>query len=147
MRSLTYSFDDVSLRFISTLTGISDYNGEGLGTISIKSLTAPTKLLGSADGQTMTLRQPGSRTEVVITTPQVSSLATKLLNNYELLSKASSAVWNSNQIWLRHKTTKMEVVLTFVSYKNPPDLVFTSRGQVMEFTFVAEAMNVVCLTL
>lgn len=147
MRSLVYSFDDVSLRFISTLTGVSDYNGEGLGTITIKSLTNPTELLSSADGQTMTLKQPGSRAELLISTPQVSKLATRLWNNYMLLSKANSTVWNTNQVWIRHKTTSTEILLTFVSYKLPPELVYTSQGKFIEFSFVAESMNLVCLTL
>lgn len=147
MRSLTYSFDDVSLRFISTMTGVSEYNGEGLGTITIKSLVNPTDLLGSADGQVMTLKQANSKAELIISTPQVSKLSSRLWNNYMLLSKANSTVWNTNQAWIRHRETNMEIILTFVSYKQPPDVIFTARGTFTEFHFVAESMNVVCLTI
>lgn len=145
MRSLTYSFRDVSLRFISTLTGVSDYNGDGLGTITVTSSTLPTKTLGSADGNTMTLKMPGSRAKIRILVPQVSTLAKRLWNNYMLLSKANSTVWNTNQVWLRHKDTGMEILLGFVSYELPPDLVFDAQGVFTEFTFLAETMTVTCL--
>lgn len=145
MKSLTYSFDDISFRFISTLTGVSDFNGEGLGTISIESLVNPTKILGSADGQVMTLKMPNTKARFKVTTPQVSRLAKKLWNNLMLLSKANSTVWNTNQAWIRETGSGMEIMLTFVSYEKPPELIFTSRGTFTEFTFVAESMNVLCL--
>lgn len=145
MKSLTYSFDDISFRFISTMTGVSDFNGDGLGTITIKSTINPTALLSSADGQTMTLKQVGSRAEFSVTTPQVSSLAKRLMNNYMLLSKANSTVWNTNQAIITHSGSGLMMTLTFVSYKLPPEVVFTKEGQFMEFNFVAESMNVVCI--
>lgn len=145
MKSLIYSFDDVSFRFISTLTGVSDFNGKGLGTITLKSLADPTQLLRSADGQTMTMKMPGSQVELLVSTPQVSHLSKALWNNYELLSKVSSSAWNTNQVWLRHTASGTEITLTMVSYKNPPDLVFGSRGTFTEFSFLAESMNIVCL--
>lgn len=145
MKSLTYSFDDISFRFISTLTGVTDFNGTGLGTISIESLVNPTKILGSADGQIMTLKMPNTKARFKVTTPQVSSLAKKLWNNLMLLSKANSTVWNTNQAWIRETGSGMEIMLTLVSYEKPPELIFTSRGTFTEFTFVAESMNVLCL--
>ena len=141
MRSLTYSFEDVSLRLF-TLTSFSDYYGEGVGTITIKPLTNPTEVLSSADGQTMTLKQAGTRAELTISTPQVSSLAADLLNGYTLDTKIGSQASNFKEGFIRGTGTY--IILGFLAYKQAPEIIFTSQGKFMEFTLTAESMNAIC---
>lgn len=142
MKSLVYSFKDVSITFIGTVS-ISTYD-EALGSINIKPLTLPTKMMSSADGQSMSLKMPGTRTEFSVTTPQVSKTCTGLLNSYEMATKMGSQGWDLNMVAITHRTSGFKMLLTPVCYKGAPELVFTERGTFVEFFFYAESMNVIC---
>lgn len=133
----TYSFDDVDVVF--THPGVGQYvlSGNGIGSISVTMQTEKTSHDIAADGSIMISKIPGDNAAIDIEIQQTSAFHKWLVNYYNFVLLAPSALWAQAFITIRDKVGGSLITAFDVSPVKKADKPYQAQGQRVTWPFLA----------
>lgn len=134
----TYSFADIFMTFAHPLVGIYTVNGSGIGEVSVSNINDNTAHDNAADGAIMISKIKAANATISITMQQTSAFHKYLMNYFNAVTNAPSAVWAAAEVNISSSLGMGETVSAFfVSPTKPADQPYQTQGQMVTWNFMS----------
>ena len=133
----TYSFKDVTGSFLHPSVGAFNFDGVGIGEISVGMANERTVHEPTADGKVMVSKLEVHNGQITIQCPQTSDLNAFLQGWFNYVDHADSSEWATAALLVRCVVTGKTHACTGVSPQKEPDQVYQKQEQMVSWILMA----------